>query len=74
MNKINVVKVKFKGNPKPYYFKNKIPNIEIGQTIIVDTKNGLALASIEEFLDFNKFQPGHPTRATYGTIDKYSDN
>lgn len=71
---MDVVKVKFKGNTKPYYFKNKIPNLEIGQPIIVDTKYGIALATIEDFLNINKFQPGHPTHFTYGTINKYSDN
>ncbi len=76
---MNAVKVTFNIPTSPYsiesngyYFKNEIPNLEIGQLVVVETSRGLAVARVLELLSLKKFHPGHPTRSTYGTVNKYS--
>lgn len=64
----NVLGVKFLNNDKTYWFNNSLSNLEIGEQVIVDTKNGDMIAEIVEFNDKSNFKEGSPTK---NVISKY---
>ncbi|MEG0579509.1 MAG: hypothetical protein RR490_06300 [Niameybacter sp.] len=50
MNKIVEVSFEKKGQGKSYAFKNDIEGLEIGDTVVVDTRFGVSIAYVTKFL------------------------